>query len=499
MMRAQTGGGRQMDTAARRRKRDGVVYTPDWVVAMVLEGLPPLRDAAICDPACGDGQFLVAVAERVCRAICECRKSDRGDYYKTLDRLTGMDIDGAALGRCRERLDAVVQRHGCEGVDWNLRRIDALDRAAWNGMAGTFDAVVGNPPYIRVQHLEARRRELINGGRWRLMKGCTDMYILFFEMGLELLRDGGRLAYITPNSWMKSQSGASLRRCLRERHGIRNITDFAAHQVFADATTYTAITQICKGGGPAGTAPGRKCIGQVRGVPEFAAGSINLAAGQWSLISESDARFLAAINARPARLGEVAAINVGIQTLADEVFIMERGSIDMESGITRKVVKASVMQGGRDRLERIAIYPYDRQGKLLPEDFIADQYPKAWAWLCGHRERLMARDKGGVDPRKWYGFGREVSIVSGFGDKILTSAMNRAPNFQHCPDPDALFYSGYAVRPKPGISPCALLRELNSDDMARYIKLVSRPYRNGWYSYAKSFIKSFPVSEAVYD
>ena len=111
---------------------------------------------------------------------------------------------------------------------------------------------------------------------------------------------------------------------------------------------------------------------------------------------------------------------------------------------------------------------------------------------------MLARDKGATEPQRWYGFGRDVAIVSGFGEKILTSAMNPAPNFQHCDDADALFYSGYSVKPRSGVCLPALLEELNSEAMDKYIRLVSRPYRNGWYSYAKSFIRSFPVSGDVY-
>lgn len=481
-----------------RRKSHGVVYTPDWVVAMMLDKLPSLKNVAVCDPACGDGQFLVAVAERVCRLAEKAGKVDRRAYRSTLRKLTGLDIDGAALAKCEARLNAVLKKHGCDGVDWNLREINALDKTAWGGMAGSFDAVVGNPPYVRIQHLEAGRRALINRGQWKLMSGCADMFILFFEMGLDLLRDGGELIYITPNSWMKSQSGASLRKCLRDGHAVRGVTDFAEHQVFDDATTYTAIAEVRKGAPAAGAAPGRKCTGWRGGRPVFADGEINLADGRWSVVSAKDARFLIAINSRRTQLMDVADISVGIQTLADDVFIMERGGVDLEEGATRKIMKASVMKNGEDRMDRVVIYPYDERGKLLPEEVLEAEYPKTYAYLKKNKERLLARDKGKIDPERWYGFGREVSIVSGFGEKILTSGMNRAPNFQRCPCPDSLFYSGYSVKPKAGVSLDALLDELNSDAMARYIRLVARPYRNGWYSYAKSFIKSFPVSDKVY-
>ena len=482
------------------RKQFGVVYTPDWTVSMMLDKLPTLKDIALCDPACGDGQFLAEVVERACKAIQRSRsKASQEAYYATLRKLTGMDIDSNALRQCRARLNAILSQYGCRKIDWELHEIDAMDRWAWINFFGSFDAVVGNPPYVRIQHLEASRRKRIASGGWLLMAGCSDLFILFYELGLELLKPRGRLVFITPSSWMKSQSGKFLRQCLRMGHSVASITDFGEHQVFADPTTYTAITEIHKGIVGGETAKAQKCIGFKRGLPVLVSGQVDLRGNNWSVLTASDARFISRIHRKSSRcLGDVAEIRVGIQTLADSVFIVGAGSLDIEKGVIRRVIKASVMQQGKDKKERVVIYPYDKCGRLIPEHELADRYPKAYNYLLSNKKKLLARDKGATDPDRWYGFGREVSIVSGFGDKILTAALNPAPNFQRCPDPNALFYSGYSITPKSGVSMDALLQELNSEEMDRYIKLVSKPYRNGWYSYAKSFIQSFPVSRELH-
>ena len=491
------------------KKQFGVVYTPDAVVSLMLDALPSLKGVAVCDPACGNGQFLAAVVERVCARMRRCRsEAARNAYRATLQQLTGFDISRSALRDCRARLNAVVRKHGCGDIPWRLYPLDAIERRAWKEHAGSFDCVVGNPPYVRIQHLEAERRERINRGRWRLMSGCSDLFILFFEMGLELLKPQGRLIFITPNSWMKTESGRALRECLRARHEIRSIIDFGEHQLFDNATTYTAIVEIRKGrksGANGHIIPARKCTGFAAAAPEFSEGQVDTRdAAFWAVLSSQEQRFINRIRARPKRLFDVADIHVGIQTLADDVFILPAGNaanaslmpLDIEESITRRIYKASTMKNGRDHIDRRIIYPY-RRGKLLPEEELRESYPKAYAHLLRHKRRLLARDKGAFDAKKWYGFGRDVAIVSGFGEKILTSAMNPTPNFQHCVDADSLFYAGYAVKPKAGVCLTTLLAELNSETMDRYIRLFSRPYRNGWYSYAKSFIASFPVSENV--
>ena len=484
------------------KKHYGVVYTPTAVVDLMLDKLPSLKAVAVCDPACGDGRFLVALAERLCGKMRRARSAAaRRAYARTLRGLTGLELDAAALRVCRARLDAVARQYGVGKIQWNLRRVDAIERASWHDMTAAFDYVIGNPPYVRVQHLEAQRRARINRGAWRLMTGCTDLFILFFEMGLELLRQNGRLVFITPNTWMKSASGAALRRHLRERCEIVSITDFGGHQVFAEATTYTAISEIRKlGAGKRGDNAGAraaKCVGFDGDKPRFAPGRIDTNERHWSVLSEPEFAFIRRIRARPTVLADVADIHVGIQTLADEVFILPRREADgIEPGITRKIYKASVMRGGKDAIERIAIYPY-RAGALITEAELRESYPRAYAYLRRRKARLLRRDKG-RSRAAWYGYGREVSILSAFGKKILTAALNPAPDFQLCPDPHALFYAGYCVKPKPGVSFPALLAELNSPEMARYIRLVSRPYQGGWYSYAKAYIRSFPLMEKVY-
>ncbi|MCY4005983.1 MAG: Eco57I restriction-modification methylase domain-containing protein [Rhodobacteraceae bacterium] len=473
------------------QKHFGIVYTPRPVVELMLDKIESWDGVSVCDPSCGDGQFLVATAERLCQKIHA--GVDPHPYESTLQRLTGLDIDEQALNICRRRLNQVVEKAGCQPVNWNLIRVDALDRNKWTSL-GPFDVVIGNPPYVRIQHLETRRRQRILEGNWSCMKGCADLYMLFFEMGLQLVRSHGSLIYITPSSWMNNSAGKPLRNLIRDHHGLVSITDFGGHQIFSHVTTYTAITHIKVKAPAINRAKGWACTGFTNGRPNLRRATIFKNQNGLRVMSHQDAVYLRRLTTRPKRLRDLADIHVGIQTLADDVFVLGEGNLDIEPGITRRIVKASVMKDGKDRARRRVIYPYN-DGQLIPESDLAEQYPKAYAYLMQHKQQLLQRDKGSIDPAKWYGFGRDVSILSGFGEKILTSGMNAAPNFQKCSDPESLFYSGYCVKPRPGVPIDVLLGELNGADMARYIRLVSRPFRNGWFSYAKTYIQDFPLLE----
>lgn len=491
-----------------RQKRDGVVYTPRHIVRRILGSALPgsareLARVSLCDPACGDGAFLSEFAGHVLQALP--RKAALG----ALGRMTGFDTDARALALCAERLDKVLgAAYPGASVKWRLLRRDALDRRGFLEHERTFTHVVGNPPYVRIQHLGAGRRGQAKA-QWATLRGAADLYILFFELGLDLLKKGGVLGYITPSSWLRSDSGRRLREILASSHRIRKLLDFGEHQVFSDVTAYTLITVAEKeaefSSVPYWRYDGKRFrhSGTVE-VPRESPGK------PWVPSTRATRSRLRALGRRGPTLGEVADIHVGIQTLADGVFILPaahdqaaqgdlvpcstpQGVLQLERWMLRPILKASVMKDGRDPVNRMVIYPYDDQGCLLPGGRIRADAPAVWAWLLSQKRRLLGRDKGGCDPRRWYAWGRSVSIVSGFGRKILTSPMNLRPNFQLCDEPEATFYSGYCVKPRNGIPPDLLLRVLNSDDMDFFVRHTSRVYQGGWMSYAKSFIQGYTV------
>lgn len=487
-------------------KSHGVVYTPEPVVARILDeaGLGSsagLAAASVCDPACGDGAFLVPLAARILRSL------PRREARAALRRLVGADRDPRALAACRARLDDLLRAADPGArLAWKLVEEDALEPDSLASFRGRFTHLVGNPPYVRVQNLEADGRRRI-AGRFRLVRGATDLYLVFFELGLDLLRAGGRLAFITPSSWLRSDSGRPLRAEWTHRHRVVRILDYGDHQAFPGVTTYTAIAVIEKDG-----VPGPVPVARFDGARFLPAGVVALEAtapgAPWVSFTPAERARLEDLRARGPRLGQVAHIHVGLQTLADEVFILRKLAgangtlacaaadgrrIEIEAEYCRPVVKASVLREGADPVERVVVWPYDPRGRLLPGTALAEAAPAVWGWLTKNRPRLLRRDKGNGDRAKWYGFGRRVSIVSGFGPKLLTSGMNRRPNFQAPVNRAATFYSGYCVKPAIPLRLPALLEALNSDDMDFFVRKTSRPYQGGWMSYAKSFIADFPL------
>lgn len=111
-------------------------------------------------------------------------------------------------------------------------------------MRAGFDAIIGNSPYIRQEKL--RNDTPFYQDHYDMYHSSADLFIYFFEQGLRLLRTGGRLAYISSNSWLRANYATLLRRSLRLQTTVEQIVDLGNTRVFADAPDLTPTIQIVR-------------------------------------------------------------------------------------------------------------------------------------------------------------------------------------------------------------------------------------------------------------
>ncbi len=111
---------------------------------------------------------------------------------------------------------------------------------------GRFDAVIGNPPYIK----EYKNKQIFEDVRLTsLQKYCTgkmDIWYVFSCLALDLLRPGGRHAFITQNNWITSQSAEILRAKFRREAKILDLFDFHDYRVFRNANIQTMVYSVEK-------------------------------------------------------------------------------------------------------------------------------------------------------------------------------------------------------------------------------------------------------------
>jgi adenine-specific DNA-methyltransferase len=104
-----------------------------------------------------------------------------------------------------------------------------------------FDIVLGNPPYVRIEKLEKSVKEALKNAFADVHSGTADLYVYFYRKGIELLRQNGRLAFITPNKFLRAGYGQAIRDFLAQQTTLEMLIDFGDLPVF-DATTYPFIT-----------------------------------------------------------------------------------------------------------------------------------------------------------------------------------------------------------------------------------------------------------------
>jgi hypothetical protein len=215
----------------------GVVYTPrDVCEPMVRHVLAPLlrRDdltaLRICDPAIGEGAFLIEVV-RVLAETLVARGAPAAQARALAARcLHGTDVDPRAVATARAAVEDFAGARVPE-LRTQLRTGDAL-AIDW---PVRFDALVANPPYVR-QELLANKHALRGFASY---DGVADLYVYFIELAQRI---ADRYCLIVPNKWMTAAYGRPLREHLARTHGIAGIVDFARGlPLFSDADAFPCI------------------------------------------------------------------------------------------------------------------------------------------------------------------------------------------------------------------------------------------------------------------
>ena len=112
------------------------------------------------------------------------------------------------------------------------------------GISDGFDIVIGNPPYISLEKIKGELKNYYTDTKkWAVKTGSIDLYCLFYERGLTLLKPYGHLCYITSNKWLRSGYGVGLRQLFSTKYNAKLLLDLGG-QIFQSATVDTNILLI---------------------------------------------------------------------------------------------------------------------------------------------------------------------------------------------------------------------------------------------------------------
>ena len=274
--------------------------------------------------------------------------------------------------------------------------------------AGGFDAVIGNPPYVRQEALSASKSYFAT--HYEAFDGAADLYVYFLEKGMKLLRNGGLISYIVSSSFLRTTYGEPLRRTLTSRSAILRIVNFGGLPVFANAKdTYVCIPLFAKGG-----SQDRVELAKVRSLPvekldDFVAKSLftlsheRFSADAWVLRSDEGATVFSSLMKVGKPLGEYVNRKFfsGVKTGLNEAFELsnsEASTLRASCPACEALIKPFL--GGRD-IRRYSIIDHGRNLIVIP---------------CGWTRQKMLQEKnrssGFSEREAWNWFSRNFSPVA---------------------------------------------------------------------------------------
>ncbi|QZP39193.1 Eco57I restriction-modification methylase domain-containing protein [Halobaculum magnesiiphilum] len=390
---------------------------------------------------------------------------------------------------------------------------------------GGFDAVVGNPPYVKIQNIRKTNAQFADFASSNYMSatGRFDLYALFAEKGSQLSAHGG-LGYILPNKFFESNAGEGLRKYLTRETDLNSIVDFGENQVFSGATTYTCLLLLS--GDSYATDEFDYCE-----VPSEAVESADLSdissskvstseldSTPWILTGAIERQTLNKMEERGPTLGDVTDyLAEGIVSGDNEVLF-----VDVVEWREDEVVIESPANNDRYTLERelvqpltdgnqisrylsidpqtAVIYPYSNHAgntSEIPESTLESDYPRTYQYLNEFRKRLSERGSDSMNYPTWYSLWcpREKEVFD--SNKILVPDVCQRSEFTLDDQGIYIRDTAYAVVPEENdrSNRLVLTAILNSSPTWFYIYHTSPVLRGDFRRFKTSYLGPIPLPD----
>jgi adenine-specific DNA-methyltransferase len=441
----------------------GFVETPVEIVDHMVERLfkdkRPTPSSRLLDPGCGHGVLLKGVLR-----WCQRNRSP-------IPSIVGIDSDSEKL------------RIATREIDPN-DRVSFLNADFLAHDIGTFDYIIGNPPYVAIGELS--QAELTCYRKcFETARGRIDLYLLFWERALRILRPSGRTVFITPEKFTYVETARPLRRLMSRFH-IEELF-YTPEDTFPGFTTYPVIT-VLSNSEPQRETSIRTRVGTQDSVRLPGTGD------SWQpTINKSPVlpgtRTLADVSLR---------ISCGVATGADKAFLFNRNELHPElASFARPTIGGRELRSGEPLSpSRYLLLPYDETGKLLPRD----QLGAAGTYLEQEhiRERLEARTC--VRRKPWYAFHETPPLEDLLRPKILCKDIAKRPYFWIDREGTIVpLHSTYYIVPAASESLDAIAAYLNSSDAVNWLVANCQRAANEFIRIQSSVLKRLPVPDELAD
>ncbi|MDR3049545.1 MAG: SAM-dependent methyltransferase [Elusimicrobiota bacterium] len=477
-------------TDIKKIKQNGKVYTPQYIVNNMLDFVGYTDDNIlskhIVDNSCGDGAFLTQIVDRYCRAFLR-NNSNKLNLKKNLEKyIHGIEIEQEEAQNCKTNLNKVAQKFKIKNTNWNIICGDSLEISDFNGK---MDFVVGNPPYVRVHNL-IDSYDKVKSFQFA-GAGMTDLYIVFFEIGFNMLNQTGKMCLISPSSFFRSKSGSVLRSHIKRKRCLSKVIDLEHFQPF-EAAAYTAITMFDNNKHTDidyyvydGLSKSPRYIERLSYDDFFIDNKIVLSnKKQLSMLLNIEDYYK---NSSPREI----VVKNGFATLADAAFI---GDIDINDEFVIDIIKASTGKWKK------CIFPYLCNGKPISEIDLQKKHKAVYNYLLNQKELLLKRDI--LNRGDWFLFGRTQGINDVFRYKIAVNSIIKdiaSIKINEIPSGSAVYSGLYILSPYTFHD---IQSALLSQDFIDYLKLLKNYKSGGYYTMSSLELEkylTYKIQGAIYE
>ena len=554
----------KLESSKTHRKEQGIYYTPSYIVDYIVKNTvgeyikthtpEEIRKVRILDPACGSGSFLIRAYKELENYwiknsdFAQLTLDSEEFYSKKVEILKnnifGVDLDPKAV--------EIVQLNLLLQISERKRRLPLLqsnikignslihdpsvsDKAfKWEEefaeimKEGGFDIVIGNPPYVRIQNLDDKEIEHFNDTFKSAFKNY-DIYLLFVEKSLKLLRPRGEIGFIIPSKFVNSDYGLGLRNLISETKTLHKFVDFKDIQIFGDATNYTCLLFLrnSENNEFEYLYPKFKdsfSLQEISNKELFQEYHLPnpIQNEPWILSNNKVSNLMKKLKDKGQTLGEISQnIFVGLQTSADSIYFVkvisetketakimnlaDNHEFTIERPMLKKLLKGkNIKKWSVEWKGYYVVYPYlVKSGKasLIPLSEIKESYPLAYEYFKHYESELKSRENDRFEKEEnWHQYIYRKNLEKFEQLKIITQVLASSNTF--AVDSNGEFYfvgggnaGGYGIVLKEEYKDhyYYLLALLNSMVLEFYLKNISTPFRGGYFSYGRRFIEQLPI------
>jgi hypothetical protein len=371
---------------------------------------------------------------------------------------------------------------------------------------GGFDAVIGNPPYVRQELLGTQKNYFLK--KYKVYHGVADLYSYFFERGIELLNEKGLFGIIVANKWMRANYGEPLRKWIKNQN-VKQIIDFADLPVFQGVSTYPCIFICGKGKVEKEITVVNVKTLQFESLKKYVSEN-KIALEQkslndegWHLASGKEQNVLKKISKTGISLNDYVngKIFIGVKTGFNEAFIIDaetRKRLIKEDAKSAELIKPYVV--GR-AIKRFGSLPIKKYLIFTKRGVDIDNYKALKNYLSQNKEGLTPKPKdfkgenwkgrkGGT--YKWYEIQDAVDYFKEFEKpKIVYAEISTRGNFTLDYSNAFIDMTAFSISGDDKY----LLAILNSKLCTFFFSKISSEIRGGYFRWKRQYVENIPIKK----